>query len=63
MKKVLFVAMAMLLACPAGFAQDAKEIRKERQITSKLAKSELTAKVDKITLKEAKRLKKEGWVV
>ena len=50
----------MLMACPASFAQDAKEIRKERQTISRLAKSELTSKVDKTTQKEAKRLKKEG---
>ena len=63
MKKLLFVAVALLLACPAGFAQDAKEIRKERQVIAKLAKNELKAKVDKSTKQEAKRLKKEGWIV
>ena len=63
MKKVLFVAMALLVACSASFAQNAKEIMKERQATAKLAKKELGAKVDKTTKKEAKRLKKEGWVV
>ena len=63
MKKVLFVALTMLIACTASFAQDAKEIRKERQIIQKMAKKELTAKVDKTTKKEVKRLAKEGWVV
>lgn len=63
MKKLLFVALALLMACPATFAQDAKEIRKERQVISKMAKKELEAKVDKATKKEAKRLKKEGWIV
>jgi hypothetical protein len=63
MKKLLFVALALLMACPATFAQDAKEIRKERQVISKMAKKELEAKVDKVTKKEAKRLKKEGWIV
>ena len=63
MKKLLFVAMAMLIACSASFAQDAKDIIKERQAISKLAKKELTAKVDKVVKKEAKRLAKEGWVV
>ena len=63
MKKLLFVALALLMACPATFAQDAKEIRKERQVISKMAKKELEAKVDKTTKKEAKRLKKEGWIV
>lgn len=63
MKKVLFLALAMLVACSAGFAQDAKEIKKERQTIQKLAKKQLDAKVSKTTKKEAKRLKKEGWVV
>lgn len=63
MKKVLFLALAMLVACSAGFAQDAKEIKKERQTIQKLAKKQLDAKVGKTTKKEAKRLKKEGWVV
>ncbi len=63
MKKVLFVALTMLIACTASFPQDAKEIRKERQIIQKMAKKELTARVDKTTKKEVKRLVKEGWVV
>ena len=37
MKKVLFVAMALLIACSASFAQDAKEIMKERQEIKKIA--------------------------
>ena len=63
MKKVLFVAIALLIACSASFAQDAKEIMKERQEIKKMAKKELSARVDKATKKEAKRLAKEGWVV
>lgn len=63
MKKVLFVAMALLIACSASFAQDAKEIMKERQEIKKMAKKELSARVDKATKKESKRLAKEGWVV
>jgi hypothetical protein len=63
MKKVLFLAMAMLVACNASFAQDAKEIMKERKAIQKMAKQELAAKVDKATKKESKRLAKEGWVV
>lgn len=63
MKKVLFFAMAMLVACSASFAQDAKEIMNERKAVQKMAKQELAAKVDKATKKEAKRLAKEGWVV
>lgn len=64
MKKLIMVAISLIIACGTSFAEtDVKEIRKERLEIRKLAKKELSAKVDKITKKEAKRLKKEGWVV
>ena len=65
MKKFIAIAMGLLMASVSVFGQasDAKEIRKERQIIKKMSKAELTSKVDKVTKKEAKRLKKEGWVV
>lgn len=65
MKKILMVAMAVIVACTTCFAADSEQkvIRKERQEIRKLAKKELTAKVDKVVKKEAKRLKKEGWLV
>lgn len=64
MKKLIMVAMAVIVACASVCAEtNAKEIRKERQEINKLAKKELSAKVDKTVKKEARRLKKEGWVV
>ena len=66
MKKIFMVAMTLIVACSVAFADnksEQKEIRKERMEIRKLAKKELTAKVDKIVKKEAKRLKKEGWLV
>ena len=63
MKRLLVLAMGLIIACGTSFAQSAKEIKKERQTISKLAKKELDAKVSKATKKEAKRLKKEGWTV
>lgn len=65
MKKLMMVAMSLIMACTAVLAapSDAKQIRKERQEIKKLSKQELTSRVDKVTRKEAKRLKKEGWVV
>ena len=65
MKKFIAIAMGLLIASVSVFGQAsaAKEIRKERQIIRKMSKAELTSKVDKVTKKEAKRLKKEGWVV
>jgi hypothetical protein len=63
MKKLIMMAMALAVVCSASFADDnLKEIRKERQELRKMAKKELSAKVDKQVKKEAKRLKKEGWV-
>ena len=66
MKKILMVAMALIVACSASFADnksEQKQIRKDRQEIRKMAKKELTAKVDRVTKKEAKRLRKEGWLV
>ena len=66
MKKMMMVAMALIVACGFAFADnksEQKEIRKERQEIRKLAKAELKQKVDKSVKKEAKRLAKEGWNV
>ena len=64
MKKFLTVAIAIIIATVACVAQtNASEIRQERNKISKLAKKELSARVDKTTRKEAKRLKNEGWTV
>jgi hypothetical protein len=67
MKKLMTVAMALIVACGFVFAQEnaksAKEIRKERMEIQKMAKKDLRAKVDGQTKKEAKRLKKQGWQV
>ena len=65
MKKLLMVAMAVLMAFGTSFAQERnlKEIRKERQEIRKMSKKELNERVDKSTRKEAKRLAKEGWQV
>lgn len=66
MKKILLVAMAVIMACATSFAADKseqKQIRKERMEIRKLGKKELNERVDKTVRKEAKRLKKEGWQV
>lgn len=64
MKRTIMFFMALAIMCGTCFAQtNQKEIRKERQEIRKMAKKELTKKVDKVTRKEAKRLKKEGWTV
>lgn len=68
MKKILTLAMAVIMALGTSFAQEKaskslKEIRKERQEIRKMSKKELNERVDKSTRKEAKRLAKEGWTV
>lgn len=66
MKKLFIYAMAVALAMPcAGLAQEKthKEMKKERKEVAKMSRDELNGKVSKTSKKEAKRLKKEGWVV
>lgn len=64
MKKFFMTALAVAMASAICFAQaDQREIRKDRQDIRKLAKKELTERVDKATRKEAKKLSKEGWMV
>lgn len=64
MKKIIMTAIAVIMASAICFAQASQgEIRKERQEIRKLAKKELTERVDKATRKEAKKLAKEGWQV
>ncbi|MBR4564860.1 MAG: hypothetical protein IKO26_10465 [Paludibacteraceae bacterium] len=65
MKKIMMVTMSLIMVASVSFAETStqKEIRKERQEIRKLAKKELSARVDKSVKKEAKRLAKEGWSV
>lgn len=63
MKKLLLVAMSLIMACGVSFAQEAKEVLKERQEIAKLAKKELKARSTKEARKEAKKLTKQGFVV
>ena len=65
MKKLMMVAMSLIMVTSVSFAETStqKEIRKERQEIRKLAKAELKQRVDKSVKKEAKRLAKEGWNV
>lgn len=64
MKKIIagLVAMMLISASGIGYAQSAKEQRKERQELAKASKKELNEKASKSARKEAKRLSKEGWL-
>ncbi len=66
MKKLFsFVALvlAMVVAMPQVNAQSQRDIAKERKQIAKLAKSELKDRATKAARKEAKKLKKQGWLV
>lgn len=65
MKKILFVALAAIVAASSAFA-DVKEEKvnyKERKAIYAMSREQIDAKVSKATKKEVKRLKKEGWQV
>lgn len=67
MKKNVFLCLIsfMLLSLNVAFAQEksAKEIMEERKEIAKLSKKALTEKASKDARKEAKRLKKQGWLI
>jgi hypothetical protein len=55
MKKILMVAMALIVACSVSFAEtsEAKQIYKERKELRKLDKKQLNEKSTKAAKKEA----------
>lgn len=61
MKKLLIMLLAIFVAGDTVCAQSAKELRKEREVISKMSKSELNDKATKAARKEAKALNKKGW--
>jgi len=65
MKKFMMVAMALIVACSASFAEksELQQLNKQRKELRKLDKQQLNEKSTKAARKEAKRLKKEGWTV
>ncbi|MBQ7996334.1 MAG: hypothetical protein IJ249_01550 [Paludibacteraceae bacterium] len=65
MKKLMMVAMALIVACSASFADNSefKQQLKERKELRKADKKELNEKATKAARKEAKKLAKEGWKV
>lgn len=62
MRKLFVCAFAFLCLAANVSAQTAKDIRKERQEIRKASKSELNEKATKTARKDAKKLKKEGWI-
>lgn len=62
MRKLFVCAFAFLCLTANVSAQTAKDIRKERQEIRKASKTELNEKATKTARKDAKKLKKEGWI-
>lgn len=63
MKKILFImSLAFLASTTVSYAQLSKEQIKERKATAKLSKNELNEKANKAARKEAKKLRKDGWL-
>ena len=62
--KRFFAVLALVAICAAApvQAQDYKDVMKERKAMSKMTENELNSKVSKIVKKEAKALKKQGWL-
>ena len=62
MKRFFLVVITALICSTTVFAQSYEDIRREREIIRKTAKSELKEKASKEAKKESKRLRKEGWL-
>lgn len=59
----ILATICILSALTVTYAQSPKEINKEQKEITKYAQKELDRKASKIARKEAKKLKKEGWLV
>lgn len=61
--KHYFLVLALLAVVPFAYAQNAKELYKQRNEMMKLSKGELSEKASKAAAKEAKAYTKDGWKV
>lgn len=59
----LLLVLALTLCATTSFAQLTREQQKERKEIAKTSRDGLNQKASKAARREAKRLKKEGWVV
>lgn len=62
MRKLFVCAFAFLCLTANVSAQTVKDIRKERQEIRKASKKDMNEKATKTARKDAKKLKKEGWI-
>lgn len=62
MRNLFVCAFAFLCLTANASAQTVKDIRKERQEIRKASKKDMNEKATKTARKDAKKLKKEGWI-
>lgn len=62
MKKLVLLFAASLFVGGVAYSQSIKEIREEREAIAKMSKAALNDKATKSARKEAKELKKDGWL-
>lgn len=62
MKKLVLLFAASLFVGGVAYSQSTKEIREEREAIAKMSKAALNDKATKSARKEAKELKKDGWL-
>ncbi len=63
MKKMMILLAAAMMSATATFAQSAIELAKQQQELNSINRKLLTQKPTKDARKQAKELKKEGWLV
>lgn len=63
MKKIISLLIAAMVFGGVSYSQSAKETIKERKQISRYSQAQLNKRASKQARKDAKRLKKEGWVV
>ncbi len=62
MKKLVLLFAASLFVSGVAYSQSTKEIREEHEAIAKMSKAALNDKATKSARKEAKQLKKDGWL-
>lgn len=62
MRKLFVFVFVLMCATITVYAQNSKDVQKERRVLYQASKSDLNKKASKAARKEAKRLTKEGWM-
>ncbi len=63
MRKLILLTIVALMACATGFAQSSVELAKQQKELNSINMRLLQIKPSKAAKKQAKKLRKEGWMV